>query len=156
MKYILLLFVAIIGVGCSTTYSPHRTDTSEIKNEGSVVFVRPGKYTILGSRSIRDYVEIAYETMNENSNGYPTLNIGFRNRGGQHFWDVRGGDVQISVQVKFYKSPLNNNGYASGPAAYTSNWQAVKMVRGETIDYQVNCPVKEAIYYQVTVSEFLK
>ena len=131
MKYSIYLFLLtfIFVCGCKTTYEPYRTDSIEKASEGSLVFVRPDEYSILGTRSIRDHVEISYEKLSENVSDYCVLNIGFRNRGGQHFWDLKGRDVQLSVQTKFYEEPLNGDGYASGPAKYTSNWQTVKLVR---------------------------
>jgi len=64
--------------------------------------------------------------------------------------------VQLSVQTAFYDQPTKSEGAASGPAIYRTNWQVVKLVRGQTTDYKVSCPVKDANHYQVTISEFLK
>jgi hypothetical protein len=91
-----------------------------------------------------------------NKAGYPVLTVGLRNRGGQHFWDVKGPDVQLSVQTAFYNKPIQPGGAVSGSAAYRTNWQTVKLVRGQTSDYKVACPIKEANYYQMTISEYLK
>ena len=152
----LVLFVMVSVQGCHTTYDADRTARQELSKEGTIVFVRPDKYSIFGTRSIRDYIEITYEQVEVNSAGYPVLRVGIRNRGGQHFWDVNGPEVQLSVQTAFYKQPIQPNGAASSPSAYRTNWQTVKLIRGQTSDYSVSCPVKGAVYYQMTVSEYLK
>lgn len=155
-RCVIVSLVLFAVCGCQTTYDAHRTSAGELSKEGSVVFVRPDRYTILGTRSIRDYVEIAYEEIGSNEAGYPVLAIGLRNRGGQHFWDTKGPDVQLSIQTAFYDRPIQPSGAASGVAAYRTNWQTVKLVRGQTFDYKVACPVKTARYYQMTISEYLK
>jgi len=150
------VFVLFSLFGCKTTYEARRTPAEELQEEGSIVFVRPDRYTIFGTRSIRDYIEITYEQISVNEAGYPVLTVGLRNRGGQHFWDVKGPEVQLSVQTAFYDKPIQPEGAASGSAAYRTNWQTVKLVRGQTFDYNVACPVKGANYYQMTISEYLK
>jgi len=127
-----------------------------LQDEGSIVFVRPDRYSLLGTRSIRDYIEITYEQMNLNDAGYPVLTVGLRNSGGQHFWDTEGPDIQLSVQAAFYDRPIQPGGAVSSPAVYRTNWQTVKLVRGQSSDYKVSCPVKGANYYQVTISEYLR
>ena len=143
-------------VGCKTTYNAHRSSPKSLQSEGSVVFVRPDRYTILGTRSIRDYIEIAYEQISQNEAGLPTVLIGLRNRGGHDFWDTKGPEVQLSVQTAFYREPITPDGASSRPAAYRTNWQTVKLLRGQTSDYKVVCPVSGANYYQITISEYLK
>lgn len=151
------LGILVTGLfGCKTTYDAHRTPSKELGEEGSIVFVRPDRYTILGTRSIRDYIEITYENSLQNEAGFPQVQIGFRNRGGQRWYDFKGPDVQLSVQTAFYTTPIHPDGASSGPAAYRTNWQTVKLVRGQTLDYSVTCPVKDAPYYQMTISEYLK
>ncbi len=142
--------------GCQTTYDARRSQPQNLEAEGSIVFVRPDRYTILGTRSIRDYIEITYEESGHNEAGQPVVMLGLRNRGGQHFWDLKGPDVELSVQTAFYYNPIQPGGASSGPAAYRTNWQTVKLVRGQTSDYRVACPVIGANYYQVTISEYLK
>jgi hypothetical protein len=142
--------------GCETTYNADKTAAGELQKEGEIVFVRPDEYSILGTRSIRDYIEVAYEQIGVNEAGYPEVAIGLRNRGGQHFWDVKGPSVTLSAQTAFYTSPIQPKGAASGPAVYRTNWQTIKLVRGQTFDYKVVCPVKGANYYQMTLSEYLQ
>lgn len=151
-----VLLVTLSMWGCNTTYNADRTAAKELSREGGIVFVRPDKYSILGTRSIRDYIEITYEEMEVNSAGYPVLRVGLRNRGGQHFWDTKGPEVQLSVQTAFYDKPIQPDGAAAAAAAYRTNWQTVKLVRGQTSDYVVSCPVEGANYYQMTISEYLK
>jgi hypothetical protein len=153
---IFIILVTISVQGCQSTYNADRTNPKELSKEGTVVFVRPDKYSIFGTRSIRDYIEITYEQIGFNSAGYPILSVGIRNRGGQHFWDVNGPEVQLSVQTAFYTQPIQPNGAASSPAQYRTNWQTVKLVRGQTSDYKVSCPVRGANFYQMTISEYLK
>ena len=148
--------VVLLLSGCHTTYDANKANSAELSKEGTVVFVRPDKYKILGTRSIRDYVEITYEEISRNEAGFPVVSLGLRNRGGRHFWDVKGPDIQLSVQTAFYGTPIQPGGAASGAAAYRTNWQTVKLVRGQTSDYKVVCPVKDAGYYQITISEYLK
>ena len=155
-KSMLAVFVMVSVQGCHTTYNADKSDRQELSREGTIVFVRPDKYSIFGTRSIRDYIEITYEQVEVNSAGYPVLRVGIRNRGGQHFWDVNGPEVQLSAQTAFYKQPIQPNGAAASPSAYRTNWQTVKLVRGQTSDYSVSCPVKGANYYQMTISEYLK
>lgn len=155
-RCVIVVFVLLSLLGCKTTYDARRTSSEELQKEGSIVFVRPDRYSIFGTRSIRDYIEIAYEEIAANEAGYPVLTVGLRNRGGQHFWDVKGPDVQLSVQTAFYNGPIQPEGAASGSAVYRTNWQTVKLVRGQTFDYSVTCPIKGANYYQMTISEYLK
>lgn len=152
-KYLIVLSLIFI-TGCHTTYNANVTPSSELAREGSIVFVRPDKYTILGTRSIRDHIEITYEQLTINQADRPNLTIGIRNRGGQHSWDLEGKDVQLSVQTSFYKQPVDSS--SPGPAAYRTNWQNIKLVRGQTLDYKVGCPLAGAKYYQVTISEHLR
>ena len=155
-KYIIVALTLFVFLGCETTYNADRTLTNELQREGSIVFVRPDEYSILGTRSIRDYIEITYEKISLNEAGYPVLTVGLRNRGGQHFWDVKGPDVQLSAQTAFYNTPIQPDGAASGSAAYRTNLQTIKLVRGQTVDYKVACPVKGANHHQMTISEYLK
>lgn len=155
-RYVIVAFVLFASLGCRTTYDAKRTPTEKLESEGRVVFVRPDRYSLFGTRSIRDYIEITYEEISMNEAGYPVLTVGLRNRGGQHFWDVKGPGVQLSVQTAFYNKPIQPGGAVSGSASYRTNWQTVKLVRGQTSDYKVACPIKGANYYQMTISEYLK
>lgn len=155
-RCIIVVYVMFSVLSCRNVYDANRTPTKELQREGSIVFVRPDRYTILGSRSIRGYIEITHEQISLNEAGYPVLTVGLRNRGGRYIWDMKGPDVQLSVQTAFYDRPIQPDGAASGPAVYRTNWQTVKLVRGQTTDYKVACSVKGADNYQVTISEYLK
>jgi hypothetical protein len=126
-----------------------------LADEGSLVFVRPDIYTVFGARSIRDYVEITYEKMSVDDAGQPMLQLGLRNRGGQHFWDKSGPELALSVKTCFYRDPIKATG-PSGPPVYETNWQVVHLNRGETEHYKVICPYADATYYQVTLSELIR
>lgn len=152
---LLCLGLAFAGLtGCETVSEPHRASQDSIKQEGSLVFVRPDYYSILGTRSIRDYVEVTYEKASRNEAGLLMVETGLRNRGGQHFWDLHGPNFSLSVKTTFYKDPVTQGG-PSGPPVYESNWQTVTLVRGDTCHFKAVCPVKDAVHYQVTVSEQL-
>ncbi len=150
-----LLLSALVGNGCQTNYNAGYAPVEELAGEGSIVFVRPDRYTILGTRSVRDYIEITYEKFSLNEAGLPMVQIGFRNRGGQHFWDTKGPEVVLSVKSVFYSDPIDQTG-PTGPPVYETNWQPLQLNRGETDHFKVICPKKEGQYYQVTVSELLK
>ena len=159
MKAILTFFglalCIFVCAGCQTTYNPHGAPAKELAKEGSIVFVRPDRYTVLGTRSIRDYIEITYENLTVNEAGMPTLQVGLRNRGGQHWWDVKGPQVVLSAKVCFYADPVVGTG-PTGPPVYETNWQAVPITRGGTAHFEVVCPYNSATYYQLTLSELIR
>ena len=147
-----MICAALMMASCETVSNAHRVDTNQRSLEGTIVFVRPIDYTILGTKSIRDYVEITYERAERNDAGLLQVEIGFRNKGGQRFYDLHGPTFNLSVKTDFFNHPLPN----SGAPVYQTNWQTVTMLRGATAHYQVISPAKTASHYQVTVSEFLK
>jgi len=157
MKNRLFLSVVIICgtvliASCQTVYNAHRVDMEQRSQEGTIVFTRPVRHTLLGTKSIRDYVEIPYERAGRNDAGLLQVEIGFRNRGGQRFYDTYGPNFLLSVKTDFFNRPLPS----SGAPVYETNWQTVTMLRGATAHYKVISPDKTASHYQVTVSEFLK
>lgn len=147
----ILLFLFLLA-GCRSTYNVDRADSQELSGEGTVVFVRPTKYSLLGTKSLSDYVEVVYEQAERNNANLLELRVGLRDKGGQHFWDVHGQDFSISAKTAFYKEPVTGEGQRA-PAVYETNWQRVTLIRGATTDYRVVCPVKAGAYYQVTLSE---
>jgi len=154
-KY-LILSIIIFLTGCQTIHQANRTNPELMKQEPRVGFVRPDHYTILlGTRSISDYIEITYERQNVNQANYPTVELGLRDRGGQHFWDVKGPAVVLSVKTSFYNNPISASG-PSGPPVYETNWQPVRIVRGDTAHYKATSLVQKGIYYQVRISELIK
>ena len=91
-------------------------------------------------------------SIQRNEAGLLEVRIGLRDRGGQHFWDVTGPDFPLSAKVAFYEEPIAGQEYRT-PPVYETNWQRVVLQRGATSDFRVTCPVKEGVYYQVTLSE---
>lgn len=151
----LAILIAVFCNGCQTVYNAQNAPADDLANEGSIVFVRPDRYTILGTRSIRDYIEITYEELSSNEAGYPKVQVGLRNRGGQHIWDTKGPEVVLSVKTVFYANPIAGTG-PTGPPVYETNWQSVHLNRGETEHFKVVCPKDEGRYYQMTISELIK
>jgi hypothetical protein len=148
------VIAAAAGVSCHTVSNANRADAAELASEKSVVFVRPDRYSVLGTRSIRDYVEVTYDRAVRTETGLLKAEVGFRNRGGQHTYDVRGPDFSISVKVAFYREPVIGSNVRGAPL-YETNWQTVTLVRGDTVHYNAICPQPGAQSYQVTVSELL-
>jgi hypothetical protein len=147
------LVVAVVALaGCKTVHNVDRVKPSKLTKEGTVVFVRPTEYSLFGTKSLSDYVEITYDQARRNDAGLLEVRVGLRDRGGQHFWDVRGMDFAVSAKTTFYAEPVAGSDHRS-PPVYETNWQRVMMVRGGTADYKAVCPMKEGAYYQVTLSE---
>jgi len=156
-KYVLMAVGAVaVLAGCHSVYQPARADSKELQREETIVFVRPADYTwMLGTSSLRDYVEVMYEKSSLNSAGFLQVQIGLRNRGGQHLWDGSGPNyITLNAQTKFFTQPLISGGSMSVPV-YETNFQQVTLGRGAVHDYKVICPVKEARYYQVILSDAL-
>jgi hypothetical protein len=147
-----LILLAAMLLGCRSTYNVDRAREQELATEGTVVFVRPSEYSLLGTKSLSDYVEVVYERAARNDAGLLEVRIGLRAKGGQHLWDVRGRDFPISVKTAFYEAPIAGEGQRQ-PPVYETNWQRVSLLRGATSDHKVVCPVKSGAHYQVTLSE---
>lgn len=160
------------AAGCTTTYSVDRVNTA---GEESLVFVRPDRYSLLGTRSIRDHVEITYETLTyDQTTGYAVVRVGVRNRGGQHFWDRRGRDFNLSAQAAFYNQPVamtppqpgasfpsdakgRQEGGGPGvstPPVYQAARKTFALPRGQTQHLEFICPVQNVSGYQVVFSEY--
>ncbi len=156
-KWLMAAFVAVLAAaaltagGCKTVTDVDRTDKGEFAGQGRFVFVRPDRYTVLGTRSVRDYLEVTYEKLSTNAAGQPVVSFGLRNRGGQHWWDGRGPRVTIAAKAVFYSEPVAG-GAIESPPVFESNWQRIPMTRGETIHYTFVSPVA-AEGYQVTLSD---
>jgi hypothetical protein len=138
--------------GFDTNYNIKRVSTEEKQREDTIVFVRPSNYSILGTKSLRDYVEIMYERASRNNAGFLTVNVGFRNKGGQYLYDEKGPDFNLSVKTVFYDMPLAQNGIP----VYDTNWQTINLLKGASTDYKAICPNDSANHYQVIVSEHIK
>lgn len=155
---IALSFVVIFYqlTACQTVYNVDRVSSEDIAQEGTIVFVRPTDYTVFGTKSLKDYIEVTYESVSRNNADLLQVAIGFRNRGGQHFYDTRGPNFQLSVKTAFYDKRFGPDGRQISAPVYETNWQTITLLRGATEHYKVICPVKSATFYQVTVSELLK
>lgn len=135
-----------LAAGCSTVQNVNRTDTS---GEGSLVFVRPGSFSMFGTKSVRDYIEIVYEKAEFDENGFAHLSVGVRNKGGQHFWNDKAPTVRLGAQASFYKT----HGADSAPL-WQSNRKAFSIQRGDTTHLTFDCPVKGALGYQVVFTDY--
>ena len=143
----------VVGAsGCRSTYNANAIKGKELAKESSVVVIRPKRYTLLGTQSVRDYLQITYEELSENAGGYPVVRVGVRNKGGEHWWDLRGPDFTLYAQAVFYRDPVTGRAARSAPL-YRTNKQSVPMKRGDTSDIVFNCPVKGAGGYQIIFSE---
>jgi hypothetical protein len=148
---LLLLFL----VGCRSVHNVDRASPSKLSREGSIVFVRPTEYSVFGTKSLSDYVEVVYEQAERNEAGLLEVRLGLRDKGGQHLWDLQGKDFPLSVKATFYDQPVAGEGVRSAPV-YETNWQRLSLLRGATTDYKVVCPLNAGAYYQVTLSELVK
>lgn len=155
MKALCILVISALAIsGCQTTYNADRPKAVEGQAEDSIVFVRPDRYSIIGTRSIRNYVEVVYEQSNHNEADLLRVSAGFRNKGGQQIYDFKGPDFVISVKTTFFNEPIQATG-PQGPPVYETNWQTLSMNRGAISHYEAICPVPEGLYYQIVVSEQL-
>ena len=144
------MIVMLTLSGCQSVYAPKRAN---VKGEGSLVFVRPKKYSLIGTKSLRDYCEVVYEKFTINDAGQPVVKFALRNRGGKHWYNTKAPSITISAKAVFYEDPVGAQGPDS-PPTYETNWQRLPMTRGETIHYSFTSPVA-ADGYQVTLSDAL-
>ena len=56
-----LLPLVLAAAGCRSVHNVDRADSEELAGEGTIVFVRPTEYSLLGTKSLSDYIEIVYE-----------------------------------------------------------------------------------------------
>ncbi len=153
MKKIIVSMVCLsLLAGCASMKSANPVEKKDLAEESSVVVVRPNRYTLLGTQSVRDYLEVLYEELSVNPAGYPIVRVGVRNKGGEHWWDLRGPDFTLYAQAVFYRDPVAGTDVRSAPL-YRTNKQPVPMQRGETSDLVFVAPVKGAGGYQVIFSE---
>jgi hypothetical protein len=138
--------------GCGTVRNADTTAKGELAEESNIVVVRPDRYTLLGTRSVSDYLEVSYERFTKNAAGLPQAEVGVRSRGGEHWWDLKGPSFTIYAQAVFYGEPVAGVDARSKPL-YKTNKRAVPLQRGATADLSFTCPVKGAKGYQVIFSE---
>jgi hypothetical protein len=154
LSSLILAGAAALCTSCRTVEDVGHVPSDKLAKEGTAVFVRPDRYTILGTRSLRDYLEITYERAARNDTGLLKVEVGLRNRGGQRFYDLHGPRIMLSGKMAFYKDPITGQGPAA-PPVYETNWQPITLVRGETEHFQAICPVQAGQCYQLTLSEIL-
>lgn len=162
---IVVLFALLYAVGCGRgltsdidgkgdsygTYNVQRIPGKEIKQEGTIVFVRPREFKTFGTVSMRVYIEIVSERSSKNNAGLLEVSIGIRNIGGRRFYDQKAPNFVLSLKTTFYDKPRGE-----GKPVYETNWENIKFLRGETKQYNVICPINSGNYYQTTISEVLK
>jgi len=139
----------VFADGCRSVHDVQRMDAGKAQAEGSLVFVRPDRYTILGTKSMRDYIEIVYEEMKVDERGMAHVTVGVRNVGGRRWYDTKGPSVQIGAEIAFYRT----KGVDSAPS-YRSNRRSVVIQRGETAHLVFDCPVAGAAAYQIVFSDY--
>ncbi|MBW1743723.1 MAG: hypothetical protein JRJ47_09895 [Deltaproteobacteria bacterium] len=156
VRYMIIALLVLVAapVACHSTYDVKHMESEELEREGNIVFVRPTKHTLVGTRALRDYVRVTHKTWRRNTAGLLEVYLGLRDIGGAHFWDLQGPDFPLSIKTAFYDQPYYAGGQTSVPI-YETNWQTIKMLRGATTEHKAVCPKKEGAYYQVTISELL-
>lgn len=153
MKHILsLLAIGLLLGGCHSVYNTENVSTKDLSREGSAVVVRPDRYVLWGTRSMNDYLEVAYEDFSYNQAGLAVVQMGLRNKGGEHWYNRKAPDFTLYAQAVFYKEPVAGTATRSAPL-YRSNKQPVPMPRGEVQDLKFVCPVQGAGGYQIILSE---
>lgn len=145
----LLCLGFLILTGCQSVDHVQKAKSEITQREGSLVFVRPGRFSILGTESVRDYIEIVYEEMTTDDRGFSHVTVGVRNVGGRHWYDTKGPSVQIGAEIAFYKT----KGMDSAPI-YRSNRRSILIQRGETSHVSFDCPVIGAASYQIVFSDY--
>ncbi len=141
--------VLLAAAGCRTTYD--LGGAAAARGEDSLVIARPGQYSILGTRSFRDYIEIVYEEKEVTDSGKLRVRVGVRNRGGQHWYDRKGTAFNLAATAKFYAT----SDLASAPL-YTTNRRQFLLSLGETADLVFDCPVVGARAYQVVFTDQIR
>ena len=139
----------VFSDGCKSVSNVHHMNAQILESEGSLVFVRPDRYTVLGTKSMRDYMQIIYEEMKTDDHGQAHVTVGVRNVGGRHWYDTKGPAVQIGAEIAFY----GTKGVNSAPI-YRSNRRSVVIQRGETAHLAFDCPVAGAASYQIVFSDY--
>lgn len=151
-QMIALLGLALLLSGCHSVYNAESISAKDLSREGTAVVVRPDRYVLWGTRSMNDYLEVVYEDFGENQAGLAVVEMGIRNKGGEHWYDLKGPDFTLYAQAVFYREPVEGTAARSAPL-YRTNKQPVPMPRGETSDIKFVCPVPGAGGYQVILSE---
>lgn len=149
---IVLLGIGLLLSGCHSVYNTEPVSRKDLMREGSAVVVRPDRYVLFGTRSMRDHLEVVYEEFSQNQADMAQVKIGVRNKGGEHWWNLKGRDFTLYAQAVFYRQPVAGTGARSAPL-YRTNKQPVPMSLGEISDMKFTCPVKGSGGYQIIFSE---
>lgn len=147
LVYLCFSGLILLSSGCRSVSDATRM--KHVGEEGNLVFVRPDRYTILGSRSLSQYVEIVYEKMTVDEHGKAHVTVGVRNVGGHSWYDLKGPSFTLGATIAFYKTP----GPDSAPI-YRSNQRSYVIQRGETAHLAFDCPVAGAASYQIVFSDY--
>lgn len=147
------LAIGVIVNGCAPVHPMPQASNATLQVERTIVFVRPDEHTLLGTRSLSDYIEVVYEHSELNNAGLLDVKVGLRNRGGQHLWDRKGRNINISLKCVFYNKP--ELGDQRNYPLYETNWRTLRLIRGAITDLSFICPKKGAEHYQVILSEII-
>jgi len=153
IKWTIGIVMFLFLTSCQTTYNVDRVKSEDIEQESTIIFVRPSQFHVFGTESLRDYVEVVYESANFNDTGYLEVNVGFRNRGGHRWYNTTGPQYQLMVKTVFYEHDYKSPSNQARVPLYETNWKTINLLRGTTVPYKTMCPNKSAQYYQVVVSE---
>lgn len=87
------------AVGCRSTYGV----AEGVAQEGLVAFACPADYSVLGTESAREWLEVLDARQGRLPNGNLWLELSVRNRGNQGFlsWGDRSRDMTLYAEVTF-------------------------------------------------------
>ena len=137
--------------GCKSVQSVDRVDRADLENEGTIVFTRPVRYVVWGTKSLRDYLEVTYERFYTNDAGQDVLEVGLRYRGATDWYDFyykMPESITFTGQANFYSGKNH-----LGAPLYSTNRQTILIRRGDTFNFKAVSPRKGAGSYQLVLSE---
>ena len=136
-----LLFLA---AGCRATYELE--ETSQI--DGTYSYARPSSFSVVGTESVMDWVELVSATQSKDDKGAFVVDIALRNHGGTGFfsWFQRSHDMTVYARVDFYAGK-------GGPLLHAMPRQAVPLPLGDTVHMRFVSPVDGATYAKLILLE---
>lgn len=147
MKTVALLALAIVALlaGCRSVYS---VDSGEPQAE-LVAFARPADYSILGSESAREWLEVLDARQGRLPNGNLWLELTVRNRGNQGFfsWGDASRDITLYASVDFLDAADGNSLVLSVPK------RAVPLPLGRAVHLRWEATDSRATTARVVFSE---
>lgn len=153
--FLALFTVSLFAISCHPTKTLARSNPAELRAEGDVIIARPSQYTIVfGSRSISEYLDIAYNRTSYNSAGFLMNETGIRNRGGTRWYNFAKASpryITVYVRADFYATALPDK--SAGPPVYSTNRRQIKIRLGDIYNFRAVCPVKTANSCQIFISE---